>query len=125
MSQEQDSQNRACVPYRAGKHLARVPDGCSDYNVCITKPAISPREASKGYLSHAHPDMQRWGRGEGTKQDSSSSWGLPASLFQAPKHGCASLSGLVGRKEFEVGMEAERALVQEAKSVRLDAGEGS
>lgn len=61
--------------------------------------------------------MQRWGRGEGTKQDSSSSWGLPASLFQAPKHGCASLSGLVGRKEFGVGMEAEYSQIQEAKSV--------
>lgn len=60
-------------------------------------------------LTHT-PGYAEVGEGKGTKQDSSSSWDLPASLFQAPKHGCASLSGLVGRKEFGVGMEAEYSL---------------
>lgn len=47
--------------------------------------------------THIDRQTQIWKGGEGG--DSSSSWGLLASLFQALQHSCALLSGLVGRKK--------------------------
>lgn len=85
----------------------------------------SPQGKLPKGISHTHTRICRGGGGEKEPNRTPVQVGACQLPCSKPLSRAVLLSGLVGRKEFGVGMEREYSRVQEAKSLRLDAREGS